>query len=558
MDGPSEVTSSASQGNPEGRCLGRLRAEARVAMIAGAAGSVSLMLFAGRRNESRILLVLFSIWVLLPFLALFLASIASKRWLGLTRAALHYAMLVLALGSVATYGAVVIWPPVSTPAFPFVVVPVASWLLILIVLPMAVLVAAWRSRGDDARAPRRFARLRNVFLMFVMTVSLAVALLPVSLWVEHGLSLELPRPSGPFAVGQVNMTWVDASRVDAFARAPGQKRELVVWIWYPATQSDRSPVVAYLPPALAQACADYSGPALSLLSRDDAKVRGHSLDAPDLAPDGVTYPVIIFRSGIGALALAYTTLVEDLASHGYIVVGADAPYSTCVVALPDGRVIHKSDQGNPGDAAVSESERDHMLEALLPVWTADTRFLLDQVARLNADDPSGKFTGRIDLNSVGIIGHSFGGATAAQFCRDDDRCRAGIDMDGALHGSVVQAGIDKPFLFLLSDHGAALTSPDREIFDEIRSVARHDPANTLMVTLIGADHFSFSDGPLTQSRILRSLLVAFGGQGGLDPRTGLASTTRYVREFFDVHLRGAPREALHAAPLVAGAKFETK
>lgn len=192
------------------------------------------------------------------------------------------------------------------------------------------------------------------------------------------------------------------------------------------------------------------------------------------------------------------------------------------------------------------------------MWTADTRFLLDEVARLNASDPSGRFTGRLNLNSVGIAGHSFGGATAAQFCHDDDRCRAGIDIDGALYRSVVPEGVGQPFLFLLSDHGDDWLSPNCEICVNIRSAAKRASGDKLIVTLNRAHHFTFSDLALTQSRILRSALTALGGPGGLDSRTGLASTTRYVREFFGVHLRGAPREALYYGPLVVGARFETR
>jgi predicted dienelactone hydrolase len=62
---------------------------------------------------------------------------------------------------------------------------------------------------------------------------------------------------------------------------------------------------------------------------------------------------------------------------------------------------------------------------------ADTAFVLDRLGRLNAGNPPGKFTDRLDLTQVGVFGHSLGGATAAQFCHDDPRCKAGIDIDGA-------------------------------------------------------------------------------------------------------------------------------
>ena len=103
------MTSKVSLGRPKSGFLGLLRAAALIAALAGAVGSVGLMLHAGRRNDSRILLVLFALWVLSPFMALVLANVVSKHWLVLTRATLYSVMLVLTLGSLAIYGDVVLW-----------------------------------------------------------------------------------------------------------------------------------------------------------------------------------------------------------------------------------------------------------------------------------------------------------------------------------------------------------------------------------------------------------------------------------------------------------------
>jgi predicted dienelactone hydrolase len=388
---------------------------------------------------------------------------------------------------------------------------------------------------------------------------LAIGLLFAAMWWEHDSALELPPPTGPYAVGRVGTTWVDPARLDPFAPAPASKRELVVWIWYPAQRSDRAPTAEYLPGPWRRALADRASVLMTqFLLRDPARVRGHSVENAEIAQARPTYPVVIFRSGIGALALQYSTLVEDLASHGYIVVGADAPYSTGVVVMPDGRVIRMTPEGNPAEGRIPADKLDGAMQTLIGVWTADTRLMVDRVVRMNENDPLGRFTGRIDLDSVGIAGHSFGGAAAAQFCHDDGRCRAGVDIDGQLFGSVVREAVGQPFLFLLSDHGDLSKPPNAEIVANIRSAAKRAPNDTLIVTLLGAHHFSFGDHALLQSRILRSVLVALGGQGGLDARTGLASTCRYVREFFDVHLRGAAREGLYSAPLVAGARFEAR
>jgi Platelet-activating factor acetylhydrolase, isoform II len=59
------------------------------------------------------------------------------------------------------------------------------------------------------------------------------------------------------------------------------------------------------------------------------------LNAP-VSPEQTSYPVVIMRAGASAFTADYTVLAEDLASHGYIVVGLDAPYRTFLVVLPDG------------------------------------------------------------------------------------------------------------------------------------------------------------------------------------------------------------------------------
>lgn len=391
----------------------------------------------------------------------------------------------------------------------------------------------------------------------VAAVVVVAGVLCLTLWLEHNSSLELPLPTGQFAVGRMSTTWIDSTRVDPFAPDSTEKRALVVWIWYPATAMANSPHAEYLPKPWPMALANRAGPIVTqFFFRNPAKVRGHSLDGPPVARANAPYPVVIFNSGIGALSVQYASIIEDLVSHGYIVIGTDRPYSTSVVVLPDGRVIHNTAQGNPGDGRVPAAVLDRTLERVMRTWTADSRFVLDRMTRLNASDSSGRLTGTMNLNAVGIMGHSIGGATAAQFCHDDDRCRAGVDIDGRLYGSVVPEGIGQPFLFLLADYANSWTSATCEICANIRSAASRNRGDKLIVTTIGAQHFSFGDQILTQSSLLRSALLRMTGQGRLNAREGLASTSQYLRTFFDVHLRNAPRQVLYAAPLVPNTRFE--
>ena len=135
---------------PDVGALRLLHSVALTAVVAGAGGSVGLMLWVGHRNPSRVLLLLFVIWDLSPFMALLLAEMFSKRWSVITRATLHIVMLVIALSSLALYGDVVLRPG-PQPAFTFLVVPLASWLLMMIVVPIAALISGRLShRGAGA------------------------------------------------------------------------------------------------------------------------------------------------------------------------------------------------------------------------------------------------------------------------------------------------------------------------------------------------------------------------------------------------------------------------
>ena len=113
--------------------LGPLRSAALIAVLVGAVVSAGLVLREGQRTP-RFLLVLFVLWVLSPFMAVVLAEVISKRWPVLSRAPLHGVSLVFTLGSLAIYGALVLGLATARPAAVFLLVPLASWMLIAIAL----------------------------------------------------------------------------------------------------------------------------------------------------------------------------------------------------------------------------------------------------------------------------------------------------------------------------------------------------------------------------------------------------------------------------------------
>jgi hypothetical protein len=375
----------------------------------------------------------------------------------------------------------------------------------------------------------------------VVAIALVVILLLV-MWREHKTGITLPAPTGHFAVGRATFTWINEAETDDLAPSPGVKRRVFAWVWYPATRSATDVPAEYLPGQWRAALEGRLGTFMrTFFKRDTSLVRAHSLSDAAVSPERRTYPIVVLRAGGSALTTDFTTLAEDLASHGYFVAGFDAPYRSFVAVLSDGRVVTRSPAYNVENA--NGNLADPVIGKLLAMWTSDTAFVVGQLQRLS-NDPSGRFARRIDLQRLGMFGHSFGGATAFQFCHEDGRCKAALDLDGIPFGSVVSEGLAKPGMFLLSDHSREMADPSsRQVLAEIQSIYDRLPGGRMYAAIRTANHFSFSDQILLNSHAAMTLLRVVG-VGGLDGRRGLAISADYVHTFFDVYLNGAPEAEL--------------
>jgi hypothetical protein len=106
---------------------------ALVALFAGAISSLVLMFNAGRDQKSILLIVLFTSWVLSPFIGLFIVDIISKRWLPKTHTTIYLLIIFITLASLIGYSGLLNVPG-TKPAFKFLVVPLISWILILLIV----------------------------------------------------------------------------------------------------------------------------------------------------------------------------------------------------------------------------------------------------------------------------------------------------------------------------------------------------------------------------------------------------------------------------------------
>src|SRR5262245_31009222 len=225
--------------------------------------------------------------------------------------------------------------------------------------------------------------------------STAFVIFILALLIEDRRVASLPQPSGPFAVGRVIEDWVDPAGVDPLAPMPGTPREDLVWIWYPAATPSTAPIDEYLPRALRPKPdpSDARNP-WTYLTRDPSLVRAHSHRDAAVAP-GAPFPIVLMRAGASAGVLNYSSLAEDLASNGFVVVGFDAPYRTGLVTFPDGRALARRPENNP-EACLGRqrADQERCVSSILAAWVGDMRFVVDHLTALNA--VAGRFAGRLD------------------------------------------------------------------------------------------------------------------------------------------------------------------
>jgi predicted dienelactone hydrolase len=277
------------------------------------------------------------------------------------------------------------------------------------------------------------------------------------------IGFDFPRLSGSYAVGRANYDVVDGSRPETFGSDPKARRAFVMTVYYPAKPAANARPAPYAEGKIADQLASLAhvpGIAVGL-------IHSHAYEHVPVA-DGV-FPVVLFSPGIGTPPVEYTALVEDLASRGYVVAALYPTYSVPMTLFTDGHAVTISQAGirseNEPDGT-SEEQTNKDRNAITEVWAADARFALDRLTTYNGDDHSNGngngdtggnggdalLKGHLDLHHVGMYGHSFGGATAAEVCREDPRFKACANLDGTAFSMTNGAQIAQPFLWMSSDY----------------------------------------------------------------------------------------------------------
>lgn len=374
-----------------------------------------------------------------------------------------------------------------------------------------------------------------------------------------GAGIKLPEPTGTYPVGTTVFSLTDENRMEIYTDDPADHRSLLIRAWYPAQPAGNEEKAGYWadPAAVRRSLGKQMGVPAFLFYKA-SKITTHSfLNAPVSGLQS-SFPVLIFSHGYTGLETQNTVLMEDLASHGYIVFSISHTYEAVVTLFPDGKkasIFQRKPEigdGWDGDYKLYEQKtEDFNLEEnpaliqkvleLLPtinqsmrIWSDDISFVVDELEKLNTNGDVPLFAGKLDLERLGAFGHSFGGAASGQFSVQDDRCKAAINMDGLQWGGLFEKKLTKPLMMMYSDHNIGDMKPQHDV------IYSGSGETVYSVYIKGSFHNDYSDFTLL------NLFKKFKVLGPIEGRRMVDITRRYTLAFFNTHVKGEPDALLNS------------
>ena len=362
-------------------------------------------------------------------------------------------------------------------------------------------------------------------LISVFWLSACAALVSVLIPLEN-----VAKPTGEYQVGTQVIHMVDNDRSAWYGQESSNPREIMVRVWYPAQpqEGDLKAPYVYNEKLIGDMVSEGFG-IPKYLMKNLRNINGNSWS--EAHPVNEKFPVLIFSHGIGGLKTQNTTQMEEMASHGYVVFSCDHAYDAGVSIFPGDRIIFG--KTNIPDNLTKE-EKWNMRRAQLDYRAADIQFLLDEMDRENFLSVALKNS--LDLEHIGVFGHSFGGGTSVVVASVDERIDACFGLDAwflPIPSNVLNSDLNKPFI-----HLGQVSWKEKENYLKLDTLAGNNSAWSVRLDVRGATHYDFTD--FSQF----SKLTKKYGSGMIAPPRIRKITNSAIREFFDHYLKNGPALAL--------------
>lgn len=386
------------------------------------------------------------------------------------------------------------------------------------------------------------------FKSIVLAISLIVmSMLLGGLWYVSPIFKPFPKPTGQFSIGTTILEFTDQSRKEIYSENPHETRSLVVRFFYPTNSIEGVEKYSYLgakmPYFQQHIAAQHHLPdsICKLLLRN---IKTHSFINAPIANVQATYPVVLFsHGGFGYPSDTYLAILENLASHGYIVAAIDHPYFNGLTLYKNGKVVTEQKLSNQFNK-MNQAEQKAFLSTIVNTFNADQKFLVDELAKFN-EDQNNIFYHHLDLNRIAAMGHSAGGTSSIEFCRSDNRCKTAIDLDGWYDHAIGQEPINKPLLLIFAEKSIEVTEPTPEYlkrkeltreqyYEREKNIKEHKEKlcsvpTCAMVIISEASHSDFDD--------LMFLKWPFRSWNAIEPYKTMALINGKIIEFLDRYLK---------------------
>jgi len=365
----------------------------------------------------------------------------------------------------------------------------------------------------------------------------------------------LPKPTGPYPVGSRYFYLVDKDRPDLISPDPDDSRAISLQVWYPAEPGPADQLILLSDRKLIEGYVQEGALDPAILT-EWAMEPTHSHLKAKPAETRTPFPVILYSSS--GVMNANTFLSEELASHGYVVLAIGHPYwcefyfdaegkttpldksneyykqlwkeegSWQVLKIKKEITLAKAMEDTP-DLYKSLNQAMPTEASDLRLWGEDIGFVVNQLKEMNSK--TGFFKGALDVNRIGVMGYSKGGAAAGLYCLTaDDRCKAGINLGGFMFGDIVTKNLKKPFLIM--EH-IEPWAPDGRPIGEL--FIKRAESSAYMVAIRDALHGNFCDMTLAKKYVrLEGIL------GPIEGEKFLKIMHYYVRAFFDKYVKDVP------------------
>ncbi|WP_431042077.1 alpha/beta hydrolase family protein [Streptomyces sp. P1-3] len=365
-----------------------------------------------------------------------------------------------------------------------------------------------------------------------------------------GVTVRLQAPTGRHRVGATTLYLVDKGRRDPWQPAI-PVREVMATVFYPARTVRGYPVAPQLSAGAVRLFPQIDVPMRHLPTAgvNWAATMTHAHTGAPAQP--VRRPVLLYSPGGGDPRTMGTSLAEELASHGWVVVAVDHPGDASEVEFPNERAGREQVR----ETVFLGPPTPEQFRTMIDTRIADLAFVQDQLAALAAGrnpDAAGRplpegLGCALDLRRVGVYGHSAGGTAVAEAMYEDRRIGAAVNLEGYLdyppdaNGRpgelfpIARYGVDRPLLLLGTDGFRD------ERFDRSWSaMLAHPQGRTRRRQLDRATHWVFTDyaaiAPQLQAAGLMTAAARTALVGAADPAESVPAVRGHVRSFFSRHL----------------------